>query len=88
MFDILAETQRFAGESELLFDGFEGSDEAGWSVGSEEIPGVEAREVLEGTEELVTADCKGSVMVSDASEVLAGQAQKSEAIPVVATKRR
>lgn len=58
MFDILAETESFAGEAELLLDGFERGDEAGWAVGSEEVPCVEAGEVLEGSEELVAADCR------------------------------
>lgn len=54
MLDILTEAESFSGESELLFDGFEGSDEARWIVCSEEIPGVEAGEVLESTEELIS----------------------------------
>lgn len=56
MFDILAETERFSGEAELLLDGLEGSDETRGVVGSEEVPGVEAGKVLEGSEELVTTD--------------------------------
>lgn len=59
MLDILANSQRFAREPELLLDGFEGCDKSGWIVGAEEVPGVEAGEVLESAEQLVTADCEG-----------------------------
>lgn len=41
----------------MLLDGFVGRDEPGRVVSAEEIPGVEAGEVLKGAEELVAADC-------------------------------
>jgi len=56
VFDILADPQSFACQTELLLDCFVGCDEAGWVVGSEEVPGVEAGEILKCSEELVTAD--------------------------------
>lgn len=55
MLDILADAQRFAHQAELLLDGVEGEDVAGGAVGAEEVPGVEAGEVLEGAEEFVSA---------------------------------
>jgi len=56
MLDVLADTQAFACEAELLLDGFEGRDQALGVVGAVEVPGVEAGEVLQGAEELVAAD--------------------------------
>ena len=56
MLDILADAQAFAREAEVFLDGFEGGNEASGGVGAEEVPGVEAGEVLEGAEELVAAD--------------------------------
>lgn len=56
MLDILAEAKGFPCEGKLLLDGFEGGDEPGWGVGTEEVPGEETREVLERTKELVATD--------------------------------
>lgn len=56
----------------MLFDGFEGGDESGGGISSEEVPGVEAGEVLKGTEELVAANYRSANMVSKASRAVAG----------------
>ena len=58
MLHILAKAESFTGEGKLRFDGHEGGDEAGWVVGAEEVPGVEAREVLERAKELVATNCR------------------------------
>ena len=68
MFDILAEAESLASESELLLDGFKGGDKAGWIVGSEQIPGIEAGEVLKSTEELIAPDCKEEHVSIDSDE--------------------
>lgn len=57
MLDELADTQDLARGAELLLDGVEGFDGGLGTVGAEEVPGVEAGEVLEGTEDFVTTDC-------------------------------
>jgi len=57
--DVLADAHYFAGEAELLLDGFEGRDFGGRAIRAVEVPGVEAGEVLKGTEELVAADGGG-----------------------------
>ncbi len=54
--DILADAQGFSSEAELLLDGFVRGDDSRRVIRSEEVPGVEAREVLEGTEELIATD--------------------------------
>lgn len=64
MLDVLADTQAFACEAELLLDGFEGRDQALGVVGAVEVPGVEAGEVLQGAEEFVAADCEGEGWVN------------------------
>jgi hypothetical protein len=56
MFDILADAEALPRETELLLDSLEGGDNPLWVVGTVEVPGIKAREVLEGTEELVAAD--------------------------------
>jgi len=59
VFDEFAESEGFARGAEGGFELGEG-DDAGWrGVLAEEVPGVEAREVLEETEELVATDCEG-----------------------------
>lgn len=58
MFNILAQPQCLSCEAELLFDGFVGCDDTSGIVRSVEIPGVKTREVLEGTEELITTDLR------------------------------
>lgn len=88
MFDILAKAESFASQTELLLDGVERGDEAGWLVGAEEVPGIEAGKVLEGTEELVAADCRGCGVISRIARVGTRKQRISGAIPVVATKRR
>lgn len=40
----------------MLLDGFVGRDESGRVIGAEEVPGVEATEVLKGAKELIAAD--------------------------------
>jgi hypothetical protein len=47
----------FADESKLLFYGLEGRNLGGRAIGAEEVPGVESGEVLDGSEELITAHC-------------------------------
>lgn len=56
MFDILPDAEALPRESELLLDSLEGGDNPLWVVGTVEVPGIKAREVLEGSEELVAAD--------------------------------
>ena len=57
--NVLAEAHDFTYEAELLLDGIPGGDLGVGAVGAEEVPGVEAGEVLEGAEELVAADGGG-----------------------------
>jgi hypothetical protein len=54
--DVLAEAHGLARESELLLDSLEGLDGRGGGIGAVQVPRVEAREVLDGAEELVAAD--------------------------------
>ena len=56
MFDIFANAQAFACQAKLFFDGFKGGDKASWVVGSVKVPGVEAGEVLQCSQELITTD--------------------------------
>lgn len=55
--DELADTHDLSRCAELLLDGVEGFDGGLGTVGAEEVPGVEAGEVLQGTHDLVTTDC-------------------------------
>lgn len=57
MLDELADTHDLSRCSELLLDGVEGFDGGLGTVGAEEVPGVEAGEVLQGTQDLVTTNC-------------------------------
>ena len=59
MLDELSDAHDFAREPELLLDCLEGGDLAGCAICAVQVPGVEAREVLEGSEELVAADGGG-----------------------------
>ena len=54
--DILAQSERLSRKSELLLDILEGGNEGSLCGATREIPGVEASEVLEGAEELVSAN--------------------------------
>lgn len=56
MFNEFAESQDFAGYAELFFEGIPRRDRGGWVVGAEEVPGVEAGEVLDCAEGFVSAD--------------------------------
>ena len=56
MFDILANAKEFTGEGELFLDGFERVDFGLGIVGSEEVPGEEAGEILERSEGLVATN--------------------------------
>lgn len=56
MFDEFAKPQDFAGGAELFFQGVPRRDRGCWVVGAEEIPGVEAGEVLDCAEGFVSAD--------------------------------
>lgn len=57
MLDKLAQAQDLARGAERLLDGIVGRDGGGAVVGAEQVPGVEAREVLQRAQELVAADC-------------------------------
>lgn len=59
--NVLAETHELADEAELLLDLRPWCDGAGDGVGAQEVPRVEAREVLDYTEELVAAEGRGHV---------------------------
>ncbi len=61
MLDVLADAHELARQAELLLEGLEGRDAAGRRVGAVQVPGVEAREVLDGAQELVAADGRGDV---------------------------
>lgn len=56
MLDPLADTQDLARRAELLLHGVVGVDGRLGTVGAVQVPGVEAREVLQGAEDFVTAD--------------------------------
>ncbi|KAH6610662.1 hypothetical protein Trco_000682 [Trichoderma cornu-damae] len=56
---VLADAEDLAGEAELLLDGVPGRHLRGRAVGAEEVPGVEAGEVLQRAEDLVAADGGG-----------------------------
>ena len=83
MLDILPDPHQFASEEELLFDGVEGHDGGGGGVGAEEIPGVEAGEVLEGAEDFVATNWRGEL-----DGVGGVEGRDDEGLPVVATKRK
>lgn len=53
MVDVLADAEDLAHEAELLLEGVPGGDFRGGAVGAQEVPGVEAREVLDCAHELV-----------------------------------
>ncbi len=55
MLDVLADAHELSGEPKLLLDGLEGSNFPRGTVRTEEIPGVEAREVLDCAKEFVAA---------------------------------
>lgn len=57
--DVLADAHDLAGEAELLLDGVPGGHLRGGAVCAEEVPGVEAGEVLDRAEDLVAADGGG-----------------------------
>lgn len=56
MFDELADAQDLAGRAELLLDGVERIDGRLRPVRAVQVPRVEAGEVLQGTEDLVSAN--------------------------------
>lgn len=62
MLDVLAHAHQFARQAELRFDGSERRDGRGERICTEEVPGVEAREVLNGSEELISAYCGTDVL--------------------------
>lgn len=62
MLDEFPEAQGFADEPELLFDGVVGGDFGGGGVEPEEVPRVEAGEVLERAQEFVAADWRREVV--------------------------
>lgn len=57
--DVFADAHDLAGETELLLDGVPGGHLGGGAVCAEEVPGVEAGEVLDRAEDLVAADGGG-----------------------------
>ena len=61
MLDVLADAHELSRKPELLLDGFEGRDGRWQGVGPEEVPGIEAGEVLDCAEDLVAADGGGDV---------------------------
>lgn len=67
MLDKLAQTHGFAHGAEVLFDGIVDGDGRRGVVGAVEIPGEEAGEVLECSEDFVTTDCGESVRLSGLS---------------------
>lgn len=66
--DVLAETHSFPDNTELRLHGAPWGDSSGGIALAEKVPGEEAGEVLEGTEDLVTADGGG-----DEAEVVGGE---------------
>lgn len=54
--NVLAESHNLADQAELLLDGIPRDDLGGCAVGTEQVPGVEAGEVLKGSQELVATD--------------------------------
>lgn len=56
VFNELADTEDLSRQTELLLDGFEGCDRGLGAVGTEQVPGVEAGEVLEGSQQLVATN--------------------------------
>jgi hypothetical protein len=62
--DKLSEPHHFSHEGEVLLDRLIRGDGRRGIVGSVQVPGVEAREVLERAEELVAADWKEEGRVS------------------------
>ena len=50
----------FPDQAELLLHGLPGSNLAWGGIGTEEVPGVEAGEVLQRSEELVAASSRGN----------------------------
>ncbi len=56
MFNILAQPQGLASQSELLLDGFKGRDQTSGVVRSVQVPGVEPGEILKGAQKLVSAN--------------------------------
>ena len=59
MLDVLPDAQQFPAQPELLLDGVEGRDRRWQRVRTEQVPGVEAREVLQCAQEFVAPDCFG-----------------------------
>lgn len=57
--DVLADAEDLARQAELLLGDVPGGDLGLGGIGAQEVPGVEAGEVLDGAEELVAADGGG-----------------------------
>lgn len=55
--DELADTHHLTRRAELLLDGVEGGDGRLRPVRAQQVPGVEAREVLQRTQKLVPTNC-------------------------------
>ena len=85
MLHILAHAQELSTQAKLLFDSFPWRDETSRIVCTEEIPCVKSREVLEGTQNLVTANCEKRRFISNGEDVV-GSALGY--VLVVATNRR
>ena len=56
--DVLAQPQRAPHQAELPLDGAPRRDARARRVGAQQVPGVEAREVLDRAQELVATDCE------------------------------
>ena len=57
MLNVLSQPQGLSCQAELLLENLKGLDVGGLCIGAEEVPRVEAGEVLDGSEELVATDC-------------------------------
>ena len=56
MLDILSYSQELSSQAKLLLDSLPWYNSGSWTIGSEEVPGIEAREVLKGTNKLIATD--------------------------------
>ena len=85
MFDIFANAQAFPCQAKLFFDGFKWGDKTSWVVGPVKVPGIEAGEVLQCSQELIATD-----YMHDQHNGLSDWwgFGRGIVVPVVATKRR
>ena len=62
MLHVLPEAHALADQGEVFLQVVPGGDGCCCGIGAQEVPGVEAGEVLEGSEEFVAADCVCAVL--------------------------